>query len=58
MSGKPSAPGRFQQAVPSLPVKDCAEAIRWYCDVLGFTKDFDDAVLGRDELHFSSTIPS
>jgi uncharacterized glyoxalase superfamily protein PhnB len=32
--------------VPSLPVKSCAEAIRFYCDVLGFRKDFDDAVLG------------
>src|SRR5437764_5703282 len=30
----------------SLPVKDCREAIRYYCEVLGFQKDFDDAVLG------------
>ena len=37
---------RFRKAVPSLPVKDCSEAIRFYCDVLGFQKDFDDAILG------------
>ena len=30
---------RFGQAVPSLPVKDCAAALRYYCDVLGFEKE-------------------
>jgi uncharacterized glyoxalase superfamily protein PhnB len=34
-------------------VKDCAEAIRYYCSVLGFKKDFDDAVLGRDKTLFA-----
>ena len=36
----------FQKAVPSVPVKDCVEALGFYCDVLGFQKDFDDSVLG------------
>lgn len=44
---------RFRKAVPSLPVKDCAEAIRYYCEVLGFRKDFDDAILGREETLFA-----
>jgi len=34
-------------------VKDCREAIRFYCEVLGFEKDFDDAVLGRDTTLFA-----
>lgn len=36
----------LQKAVPSVPVKDCAEALDYYCDVLGFQKDYDDSVLG------------
>jgi uncharacterized glyoxalase superfamily protein PhnB len=44
---------RFRKAVPSLPVRDCTEAIRYYCDVLGFKKDFDDAILGRDRTLFA-----
>jgi uncharacterized glyoxalase superfamily protein PhnB len=44
---------RFRKAVPSLPVKSCAEAVRYYCEVLGFQKDFDDAVLGRSETLFA-----
>jgi uncharacterized glyoxalase superfamily protein PhnB len=44
---------RFRKAVPSLPVRDCGEALRYYCDVLGFEKDFDDAVLGRDVMLFA-----
>ena len=44
---------RFRKAVPSLPVKDCAEAIGYYCSVLGFEKDFDDAILGRDKTLFA-----
>jgi uncharacterized glyoxalase superfamily protein PhnB len=47
------ASNRFRKAVPSLPVKDCSEAIRYYCEVLGFKKDFDDAVLGRDRTLFA-----
>jgi uncharacterized glyoxalase superfamily protein PhnB len=27
-------------------VQNCSEALRFYCDVLGFQKDFDDAILG------------
>jgi uncharacterized glyoxalase superfamily protein PhnB len=38
---------RFQKCVPDLPVQDCSEAIRYYCEILGFRKDFDDAVLGH-----------
>ena len=38
---------QFQKAVPSIPVKDCVEALGFYCDVLGFHKDFDDSILGR-----------
>jgi uncharacterized glyoxalase superfamily protein PhnB len=48
-----SAGNRFRKAVPSLPVKDCVEAIRYYCEVLGFKKDFDDAILGRDRTLFA-----
>jgi len=46
---------RFRKAVPSLPVKNCVAAIRFYCDVLGFQKDFDDAVigLGGEQTHFA-----
>ena len=44
---------RFRKAVPSLPVKDCAEAIRYYCEVLGFKKDFDDSILGRERTLFA-----
>jgi uncharacterized glyoxalase superfamily protein PhnB len=43
----------FGKAVPSLPVPSCAEALRFYCDVLGFQKDFDDAILGREETLFA-----
>jgi len=35
----------FQKAVPSLPVRDGVEALGFYCDVLGFQKDFDDSIL-------------
>ena len=44
---------RFRKAVPSLPVKDCTAAIRYYCDVLGFEKDFDDSLLGRERTLFA-----
>lgn len=44
---------RFRQAVPAVPVKDCVAALRFYCDVLGFEKDFDDAILGRDVTLFA-----
>jgi uncharacterized glyoxalase superfamily protein PhnB len=44
---------KFHKAVPSLPVKDCSAAIRYYCEVLGFKKDFDDAILGRDKTLFA-----
>ena len=47
------ASNRFGKAVPSLPVEDCSEAIRFYCDVLGFRKDFDDDVLGRERTLFA-----
>jgi uncharacterized glyoxalase superfamily protein PhnB len=43
----------FQKAVPSIPVKDCVEAVGFYCDVLGFRKDFDDSILGRDRTLFA-----
>ena len=44
---------RFRKAVPSLPVKNCAEALRYYCEVLGFKKDFDDAILGVERTLFA-----
>lgn len=44
---------RFQNAVPSIPVKDCIEALRYYCETLGFKKDYDDAVLGREKTLFA-----
>jgi uncharacterized glyoxalase superfamily protein PhnB len=34
-------------------VKSCVEAIRYCCDALGFQKDFDDAILGRDVTLFA-----
>ena len=43
-----SRPVRIGAACPDLPVADCPAAIRYYCDVLGFTKVFDDALLGFD----------
>ena len=36
----------FQRAVPSIAVGDCVQALGFYCDVLGFQKDFDDSILG------------
>jgi uncharacterized glyoxalase superfamily protein PhnB len=53
MSDRKAPHNRFQQAVPSLPVKDCEAALRFYCDVLDFEKDFDDAMLGRDVTLFA-----
>jgi uncharacterized glyoxalase superfamily protein PhnB len=47
------AANRFKKGVPCIPVKDCDEAIRYYCEVLGFKKDFDDAILGRDKTLFA-----
>lgn len=44
---------RFRKTVPSLPVKDCGQAIRYCCEVLGFEKDFDDAILGRQTTLFA-----
>ncbi len=35
-------PNKFAKGVPCLSVKDCPAAILYYCDVLGFQKDFDD----------------
>ena len=46
-------PNKFAKGVPCLSVKDCPAAILYYCDVLGFQKDFDDAVLGRDVTLFA-----
>ncbi|HEY4158166.1 MAG TPA: glyoxalase superfamily protein [Polyangiaceae bacterium] len=46
------AANRFQKGVPDFPVKDCPAALRYYLDVLGFRKDFDDAVLGFDHTMF------
>jgi uncharacterized glyoxalase superfamily protein PhnB len=43
----------FRKAVPSLPVKDCVAALRYYCEVLGFKKDFDDAILGIEKTLFA-----
>jgi uncharacterized glyoxalase superfamily protein PhnB len=43
----------FKKAVPSLPVKNCSDAIRYYRDVLGFKKDFDDEILGFGETLFA-----
>lgn len=43
----------FSKPVPSLPVKNCSEAVRYYCEALGFQKDFDDAVMGFDEMMYA-----
>ncbi len=47
------AANRFQKGVPDMPMKDCEAALRYYIDVLGFKKDFDDAVLGRERVLFA-----
>jgi uncharacterized glyoxalase superfamily protein PhnB len=44
---------RFRKAVPSLPVRDCVKALRYYCEVLGFKKYFDDAILGVERTMFA-----
>ena len=43
----------FRKAVPDLPVKSCPEALTYYCEVLGFQKEFDDAVLGFETPWFA-----
>ena len=43
----------FRKAVLSLPVKDCTEAVRYYCEILGFEKDFDDAILDVEKTLFA-----
>jgi uncharacterized glyoxalase superfamily protein PhnB len=43
----------FRKAVPSLPVKDCVAALRFYCDVLGFRKDYDDSILRVEKTLFA-----
>ena len=53
MATKSRRPNRFRQAIPSVPVRDCVKALKYYCDVLGFKKDFDDAVLGVDRTLFA-----
>jgi steroid delta-isomerase-like uncharacterized protein len=47
------ASNRFQKGIPDMPTKNCEASIRYYVDVLGFTKDFDDAILGRDRRMFA-----
>jgi uncharacterized glyoxalase superfamily protein PhnB len=44
-------PNRFSKGVPCLSVKSCDEAIRYYCEVLGFEKDFEG-----HELNFESPL--
>jgi uncharacterized glyoxalase superfamily protein PhnB len=44
---------RFRKAVPAVPVRDCSEALRCYCEVLGFKKDFDDSVLRVEKTLFA-----
>ncbi|MEM7308739.1 MAG: CDGSH iron-sulfur domain-containing protein [Planctomycetota bacterium] len=39
--------------IPDLPVVDAPAAIRHYAEVLGFTKVFDDAVVGYDHTMFA-----
>jgi uncharacterized glyoxalase superfamily protein PhnB len=34
-------------------VEDCTAAIHYYCEILGFQKDFDDVILGREEPLFA-----
>lgn len=46
-------PNRFSKPVPSLPVKSCDETVRYYCDVLGFEKDFDDDMLEYEVMMFA-----
>src|SRR3954470_14179717 len=46
-------PNRFRKAIPSLPVRDCVKAVRYYCEVLGFKKYFDDAILGVERTMFA-----
>jgi uncharacterized glyoxalase superfamily protein PhnB len=43
----------FGKGVPDLPVKDCVAALAYYIDVLGFKKDFDDAILGFERTMFA-----
>jgi uncharacterized glyoxalase superfamily protein PhnB len=51
--GRKHRANRFRKAVPTLPVRDCVKALRYYCDVLGFKKYFDDAILGVERTMFA-----
>lgn len=43
----------FGIGVPDLPVKDAPVAVRYYSEVLGFEKIYDDAVTGFDHVMYA-----
>ena len=48
-----SAKVAITPGVPTLPVKDCPATIRYYADVLGFHKVFDDAAVGFEHTMYA-----
>ena len=53
---------RFGRVAPTVPVCDIARALAFYCDVLGFTKTFENgnpvvfAILERDDAEVHLTL--
>ena len=43
----------FGAAVPDLPVKSTPDAVRYYAEVLGFEKIFDDRIVGFDHIMYA-----
>ncbi len=53
---------RFGRVAPSIPVRDIATALAFYCDTLGFTKTFENGnpvgfvILERDDAEVHLTL--
>ena len=44
---------KLGSAVPDLPTKSTPEAVRYYAEVLGFEKVFDDRIVGFDHIMYA-----
>jgi uncharacterized glyoxalase superfamily protein PhnB len=44
----------FRRAVPNLPVKDAKASITFFTEKMGFTMNWDDAVVGTPKVMYAS----